>query len=203
MSLTVGSSSASVAVVYRDSHGEDENVRLLGARRLVHEQDRPVQLLLCEPPQRRHVALLVDDVPLQDHGHDLVHHLPEHVEHQLVDDPRDTVQPVGELDVRPAPPDAVDDNRRQAEDRDAGLLCQFAEDKTVLPDGDRPQELPVHKDKADLEEQQRVSRQRDPRKRRDVEDVGVFAEFEQEVVLAADAGDMEAGPEERGGRYRG
>ena len=39
--------------------------------------------------------------------------MPEHVEPQCVDNPRDRVQPVRELDVPWAPPDGVDDHRRR------------------------------------------------------------------------------------------
>ena len=68
--------------------------------------------------------------------------------------------PVGEVEVRPAPADAVDDHCGEVVDRDARRLRQVVEDKAVLPDGDRPQKRPVRKDKADLEERRRVARRK-------------------------------------------
>ena len=55
--------------------------------RLVREQDRPVRLVPSQQPQRCHVALLVDDVQLQDLRDDQERHLPEPAEPQRVDDP--------------------------------------------------------------------------------------------------------------------
>ena len=163
---------------------DQDDVRLLVPQRLVHEQDRPVRLLPRQPPQRHHTHILDDDVQLQDLRDDQVRHLPEPIEPQRVDDPRDKVESVRKLDVRPAPPDAVDDSRRQAEDRDAGLLCQVAEDKTVLPNGDRPQERPVREDKAGHKERRRADRHEDVLR----EDHQGDAEDKGHLVEALDGG---------------
>ena len=66
----------------------------------------PTRLVLSQPPQRCHVDLLVDDVPLQDLRDDNVRHVPEPIVPQWGDNPRDQVK----RDVRPGPPDSVDDH---------------------------------------------------------------------------------------------
>ena len=66
---------------------------------LVREPHRIVRLLLRQPPQRRHVPLIVEDVPRQDQCDGQSRHQPEHVGHRREDDPRDKVQWVRKLDV--------------------------------------------------------------------------------------------------------
>ena len=53
---------------------------------LVRERDRIVRLLLRQPPQYRHVPLIVEDVPRQDPCDGQSRHQPEHEGHQPVDD---------------------------------------------------------------------------------------------------------------------
>ena len=161
-------------------HADGGDVRLLDPERLVRERDRPTPLVLSQQRQRRHVSLLVDDVPLRDLRHDQALHQPEPAEPQRVDNPRDKDQPIGKLDVRPAPPDAREDHRLQVVDRDVGLLCQIDENETVLRDGDRPHARPVRKDKTNLEEGRRDDCRCDRHTRQDDEDVGGVAEAEQQ-----------------------
>ena len=150
-----------------------------------------MRLLVIQPPQRRHVQLLVDDVHLPDLRRDQVRHLPEPTEPQRADDPRHKIEPVRELDVGSSPPDAVDNHCQTGVDRDASLLRQVVENKTVLRDRDTTQERPVRKDRADLEERRCVVCQCNPRKHRDDEENRVDAEIEQESVPMVDAEDGE------------
>ena len=85
---------------YRNCDGR-EDVQLLDPQSRVRERDHIMRLLLRQPPQRRHVPLIVEDVPRQDQCDGQSRHQPEHAEHQREDDPRDKVQRVRKLDARP------------------------------------------------------------------------------------------------------